>query len=183
MKFDDMVSKYIAKNGNVLDIPKNPPSLCTDLFSFQEGTPPVLKESIRLHILSDIERIAPYIKILNFYITGKCLQPISNPDKQCNVNVVIEFANYNDDETSHRRAYIMAQKLSSSNTRTHPSKRDKHESNKRYLGDTQHEIFYHLYNKTLSQSNLAGIYDVFKNKWIKVPKYIEIEDEDNSGDN
>jgi len=109
MRFDDIVDKYIQKNSDVLDIPKN--SLCPNLFSFQEGTPPVLLESVRLQLLNGVERIAPYIKVRNYFLTGECIVPTSTVDNSCDVVVLIEFANYNDDITSQHRAYEQTKKL------------------------------------------------------------------------
>lgn len=171
MQFDTMVSNYIRKNTDVLNIPKN--SLCTDLFSFREGTPPALIESVRLHILNDIERIAPYIRVLKYYITGDCLVPKELPDNKCDVNVIIEFAGYKEDNISYQRAYDMCKKLSSSSSTVNKSTHNKHQTNKRYLDRTRHEIFYHLYDKAISPVQLKGIYDILNNKWVKVPDFEE----------
>ena len=109
MKFDDAVKDYIRKNGNILDIPKA--SLSQYLFAFKECTPPVLHESIRLHILNDIERIAPYIKIQKYFLTGECIQPTTNPNTKSNVTVVIEYSNYNGDNTTQYKAAKLINKI------------------------------------------------------------------------
>ena len=151
-----MVDGYIKKNMDVLNIPKN--SLCADLFSFQEGTPPVLLETVRLQILNCIERIAPYIKIQNWCLTGECLKPTSAPDKKCELSIVISFVPYKGDTTSHHRAYDMCKKLSGS-----------------YVDRSLHKLYFYMYETPLNISNLDGAYDVLINKWIKVPN---IDDED-----
>lgn len=156
MHFDDIVDTYIKKNTDVLNIPKN--SLCPNLFSFQEGTPPVLLESVRLQILNCIERISPYIKIQRWYLTGECIKPSSTPNDSCEVSVVISFASYSDDNTTEQRAYEMCRKLSGS-----------------YVDRTQHKLYFYMYDTPLSISNLDGAYDVLTNKWVKVPN---IDDED-----
>jgi|LauGreDrversion4_2_1035121.scaffolds.fasta_scaffold290631_2 hypothetical protein len=161
MQFDDIVDRYINRNSDVLNIPKN--SLCPDLFSFNEGTPPVLLETVRLHILNDIERIAPYIKINSYYLTGECLIPSSEPSRTCDLTMCIEFASYNDDVTSHMRAFHLLKKL-----------------NARYIDRTQHKIYYHMYSEPVSIHDLRSAYDVLRNKWMKVP---EIDDEDFDTDN
>lgn len=155
-RFDDMVDQYIKKNSDVLDIPKN--SLCQYLFSFQEGTPPVLLESVRLQLLNGVERIAPYIKVNKYFLTGECLKPSSTPNHNCDVTIIIEFSNYNDDVTSQFRAYNIAKKL-----------------NGKFIDRTQHKVFYHLYDKPVNIRNVSGAYDILGNKWIKVP---EINDEE-----
>lgn len=161
MQFDDIVDTYIKKNADVLNIPKN--SLCPYLFSFQEGTPPVLLESVRLHILNDIEKIAPYILVQKYLLTGECLQPTMSPDKTSDVNIVISFSNYNDDVTSQHRAYEMSKKFSG-----------------KFVDRTQHKVFYYLYDTPISINNLKGAFDILSNKWLKVP---DIDDEDFDTDN
>ena len=156
MHFDKIVDTYIKKNTDVLNIPKN--SLCQYLFSFQEGTPPVLLESVRLQILNCIERIAPYIKIQNWCLTGECLKPTEDPSDKCEVSVVISFTDYNKDGTNTQRAYEMCRKLSGS-----------------YIDRTRHKLYFYMYDVPLNISNLDGVYDVLTNKWIKVP---EMDDED-----
>lgn len=156
MRFDDMVNTYIKKNADVLNIPKH--SLCTQLFSFEEGTPPVLLESVRLQLLNDIERISPYIKVLRFYLTGETIAPTSIINPKSDVSVAIGFANYNNDITSQHRAYSMTKKLSN-----------------KYIDRSQHKVFYYLYEGDLNLNNLNGAFDIVANKWIKVPA---IEDED-----
>lgn len=161
MRFDDIVDTYIKKNSDVLDIPKN--SLSPGLFSFREGTPPVLLESVRLHLLNDLERVAPYIKVLKYYITGESIVPTANVDPKSSVTVAIEFANYNDDVTSQHRAYSMCKKLSD-----------------KYIDRTQHKVYYFLYEGALKLTDMNGAYDFLSNKWIKVP---EIDDEEFNTDN
>lgn len=155
-RFDDTVDQYIRKNTDVLNIPKN--SLCQYLFSFQEGTPPVLHESVRLQLLNGIERIAPYIKVNKYFLTGECITPQTLPAHDSDVTMYISFANYNDDVTSQHQAYRMAKKLSGE-----------------YIDRTQHKVYYHLYDKQFSLNDVNGAYDILGNKWIKVP---EIEDEE-----
>lgn len=156
MHFDDIVDKYIQKNSDVLDIPKN--SLCPNLFSFQEGTPPVLLESVRLQLLNGIERIAPYVKVRKYYLTGEVLQSTSQPNKHSDVIVMMEYSNYNDDPTSQHRAFEQTKKL-----------------NGQFIDRTLHKVYYRLYNSMISLSDINGAYDILANKWIKVP---EIDDED-----
>ena len=161
MHFDDIVDTYIKKNTDVLNIPKN--SLCPYLFTFQEGTPPVLLETVRLQILNCIERIAPYMNIKKWYLTGDCIRPSNPPDNKCEVSVVISFSGYNDDTTSEQRGYEMCRKLSGT-----------------YVDRSQHKLYFYMYNTSLSINNLDGAYDVFLNKWVKVP---ETDDEDFDTDN
>jgi len=161
MRFDDIVDKYIQKNSDVLNIPKN--SLCSDLFSFQEGTPPVLLESVRLQLLNGVERIAPYIKVRNYFLTGESIVPTSTINNNSDVVVLIEFANYNDDITSQHRAYEQTKKL-----------------NGQFIDRTQHKVYYRMYSSIVSRDSINGAYDILGNRWIKVP---EINDEDLDTDN
>lgn len=161
MHFDDIVDTYINKNSDVLNIPKN--SLCPYLFSFQEGTPPVLLESVRLQLLNGMERIGPYIKVLKYLLTGECLHPSSDPSKTSDVSVVISFAAYTNDSTTQYKAYQMSKKLSG-----------------QYVDRTQHKVYYYLYDTPLNISNLDSAFDILNNKWLKVP---EIHDEDFDTDN
>jgi len=156
MRFDDIVDRYIQKNSDVLDIPKN--SLCPSLFSFQEGTPPVLLESVRLQLLNGVERIAPYIQVQKYFLTGECLIPSSNIDPHSDVIILIQFANYNDDITSQHRSFEQTKKL-----------------NGQFINRTQHKVYYRLYSSPISINDINGSYDILANKWIKVP---EITDED-----
>ena len=159
-RFDDTVDQYIRKNTDVLNIPKN--SLCQYLFSFQEGTPPVLHETVRLQLLNGIERIAPYIKVNRYVLTGEAINPSSHPAHNSDVTICIDFANYNDDVTSQTRAYNMAKKLSG-----------------QFIDRTQHKVYYHLYDNHININNLNGAYDILANKWIKVPELDEEFDTDN----
>ena len=161
MRFDDIVDTYVRKNSDILVIPKN--SLSPGLFSVREGTPAVLLESVRLQLLNDIERIAPYIKVLKYYLTGESIVPTANVDTKSSVTVAIEFANYNDDITSQHRAYSMCKKLSD-----------------KYIDRTQHKVYYFLYEGTLRLTDMNGAYDFLGNRWIKVP---EIDDEEFDSDN
>ena len=161
MRFDDIVDKYIQKNSDVLDIPKN--SLCPDLFSFQEGTPPVLLESVRLQLLNGVERIAPYIKVRKYFLTGECIAPTSSPDKHSDVYIFIEYTSYSEDLTSQHRAFEQTKKL-----------------NGQYIDRTQHRVYYRLYKDMIGINNVNGAYDILANKWIKVPT---IDDEDFDTDN
>lgn len=156
MRFDDMVDTYIKKNADVLNIPKH--SLCTQLFSFEEGTPPVLLESVRLQLLNDIERIAPYVKILKYYLTGESIVPTSTVNSKSDVTIVVEYANYNDDVTSQHRAYEMTKKLSD-----------------KYIDRSLHKVYYYLYEGSSNLNDMNGAYDILGNRWIKVS---EIDDED-----
>ena len=161
MRFNDVVDSYLKKNSDVLDIPKN--SLCPYLFSFKEGTPPVLLESVRLQLLSDLERVAPYVKILKYYLTGESLVPRSDVDSKSDVAIAIEFANYNDDVTSQYRAYSMCKKLSD-----------------KYIDRTQHKVYYYLYEGSLNLRDMSGAYDFLNNRWIKVPAF---DDEEHNSNN
>jgi len=161
MHFDDIVDTYISKNSDVLNIPKN--SLCPYLFSFQEGTPPVLLESVRLQLLNDTERIAPYIKVQKYFLTGECLQPTTDPSKTCDLSVVLSFTSYEKDTTTQYKAYEMCKKLSG-----------------KYVDRTQHKVYYYMYDTPISINNLEGAFDILNNKWVKVP---DIDDEDFDTDN
>lgn len=158
MQFDDIVDKYIQKNSDVLNIPKN--SLCTQLFTFREGTPPVLLESVRLQLLNGVERIAPYIKVRKFYLTGESLVPSSTVSAYSDVIIILEYADFNGDYTSQHRAFEQTKKL-----------------NGQYIDRTQHKVFYRMYEKHISINDLNGAYDIMNNKWIKVP-YFDDEDFD-----
>lgn len=161
MRFDAMVDTYIRKNSDVLNIPKN--SLSVQLFSFQEGTPPVLLESVRLQLLNDIEKIAPYVKVLKYYLTGESIVPTSTINPRSEVSVVVEYANYNDDPTSHQRAYEITKKL-----------------NNKFVDRSLHKVYYYLYEGSSNLNDMNGAYDILNNRWIRVP---EINDEEFDTDN
>lgn len=148
--FNKGVEKYISKYRPLLDIPKN--SLCTQLFAFPESTPPIMHESVRMQILRDVEQIAPYVIVRDFYATGLAFIPNATPDKTSNIIVNIEFSDNRNDVVSNSRAFNVAKKLSG-----------------RYIDRTQHRVFYKLYSKPVDLRVVTSKYDVLNNRWIKLP--------------
>lgn len=146
--FNTEVDKYLAKYNNILDIPKN--SLCPLLFSFTESNPPALHESIRMQILRDIEQIAPYVIIRDFYATGLAFVPSERPDTTVPIYINIEFSNNKNDTISYSKAVYVAKKLSG-----------------HMLDRTTHKVIYRLFSKPVDTRVLLAKYDVMNNKWVK----------------
>ena len=148
--FDKGVEKYISKYRNILDIPKN--SLCPALFAFTDFNPPAMHASVRMQILRNIEEIAPYIIVRDFYATGKAFIPSENPDPNADIFVNIEFSDNKGDQINNSRALFLAKKLSG-----------------HLLDRTQHKVYYRLFSKPVDPHVLQAKYDVLNDKWMKIP--------------
>lgn len=148
--FNREVKKYISKYKPILDIPKN--SLCPELFSFTDFNPPVMHESARMQILRDMEEIAPYVMVRDFYATGLAFVPSDQPSKTADIHVNIEFNNNKNDTIAYSKAVYIAKKLGG-----------------RLLNGTRHKVFYRLFSKPVDTRVLAAKYDILNNKWVKIP--------------
>jgi hypothetical protein len=148
--FNQEVQKYISKHKPILDIPKN--SLCPELFSFTDFNPPAMLESARMQILRDVEQIAPYVIVRDFYATGMAFVPSDEPSKTADIHINIEFSDNKNDTISYSKAVYVAKKLSG-----------------HLIPGTRHKVIYRLFSKPVDTRVLLAKYDVLNNKWIKIP--------------
>lgn len=140
-------SEYLKESA--IDIPRN--SLDPDVFTFNEGQPPTLKESIKGQIMQDIEKIGRVTIVNTFYIIGSILTKQYSQDSDIDVNVEV-FKEDSDDLTFSRLLSVL-----------------KDINGKLAIG-TKHPINYYIMTDEYDLSKTNGAYDVLSQKWIKEPK-------------
>lgn len=147
-----MISFEQYLDESIVDIPKN--SMAPDVFSFEENREPILLDSIRYQILNDIQKFKQISNVKGAFIVGSILTKLYN--KTSDIDVNIEMYNEEVDDMSEAKLLLLLKNI-----------------NGRMATGTQHPINYYILLKEPSEDQFNGIYDIFTNKLIKVPKELE----------
>ncbi len=118
-----------------------------------EGTP-VLRETIRIQILKDIDEIRKILPVVNFYIIGSILT--KNYDVKTDIDVSVQVDAQQVDSIATADVMHLLANL-----------------NGRMAGETAHPINYYVVLEDFDDTKVDAAYDVINDKWLKLPKAYE----------
>ncbi len=137
-------------NESAIDIPRN--SLDPTVFSFPDGSPPILQSPIKKQIQRDVERINSIYPVKRFYIIGSIVTHRYNISSDIDVNVEIESRGEKD-EISLEAILRIVKSL-----------------NGKLAVGTTHPINYYLLQHEYDLDKADAAYDVMNEKWLKTEK-------------
>jgi predicted nucleotidyltransferase len=146
--FDKLVNSRLVES--VVDLARD--ELDPTVFTFREDGSPVLKESLRIQILNDIDQIRHVLPVVNFYIIGSILTKNYTDDTDIDVTVQVDAQLVDSIATAEVMHLLKT-------------------INGRLAGDSRHPINYYIITDEYDQDKADAIYDVANDKWIKTPKH------------
>jgi len=142
--------RHYYLNESAIDIPRN--SLDPTVFSFPDGSPPILQSIIKKQIQRDVERINSIYPVKRFYIIGSIVTHRYNISSDIDVNVEIESRGEKD-EISLEAILRVVKSL-----------------NGKLAVGTTHPINYYLLQHEYDLDKADAAYDVMNEKWLKIEK-------------
>ena len=148
--FDKII--YGTLSESVVNISKD--ELDPTVFQSSEIKSPILRDSIRVQILRDIDELRKVVPVVNFLMIGSILTKNYDHSTDIDINVQVDPQAIDDIST----AEVMY---------------DLKQINGRMAADTTHPINYYITTNEFDDSKADAVYDVMNNKWLKTPKTYE----------
>lgn len=149
MKYQKLLEKIYSDYERDNKIPRD--SLCANVFQFfDDGRPPILHDSIKFQIASDLQQLEQAAPITNAYLIGEILTPYYSDISS--IDVYVEIDPEAVDNLSTAGIYWNLNRI-----------------NDRFATGTRHKIHYHLNTKRLDTDQVDAVYDIMNEKWIKRP--------------
>ena len=115
---------------------------------------PILRDSIKIQILKDIDEIRAVLPVVRFFIIGSILT--KNYDHVTDLDVSVQVDEQLVDSIAVAEVMYLLKRL-----------------NGRMASDTTHPINYYIVTEEYDESKAEAIYDVVNDRWIKEPKTYE----------
>ncbi|MDD4110043.1 MAG: hypothetical protein PHS54_00655 [Clostridia bacterium] len=130
--------------------------LDSTVFQFKEDGTPILRDSIKIQILKDIDEIRNIMPVVAFYIVGDILT--KNYTEKTDIDIPVQVDKQLIDSISTADIMHLLKYL-----------------NGRLAADTQHAINYYIITYDFDSSKSSAVYDIVNEKWIKPPITFEPE--------
>lgn len=152
MKFEQLLENTFLTPENEIHIPRE--SLCPNVFQFfEDGRPPILQDSIKAQILTDIQMLENVVPITNFYLIGDVLTPYYTD--RSDMNIYVEIDPQIIDQLASAQIFYNLKRI-----------------NGRYATGTRHKINYLLHSQKLDVDTQNAVYDIVNERWIKRPEAV-----------
>ena len=149
-RFDDII--VVRLQESVVSLSKE--DLDPGVFNAKENGSPVLRDSIKIQILKDVDQIRMVLPVVNFVIIGSILT--KNYDRHTDIDVTVQVdAELVDDISTAEVMHLLKQ------------------LNGNLAADTQHPINYYIITHDIDESKAEAIYDIVNEKWLKTPRAYE----------
>lgn len=146
-KFDNIVHRGLIESTVMLSHLKLDPSV----FTSKIDDIPVLRDSVKVQILKDIDEIRGVLPVVNFYVVGEILS--SNYTMNTDIDVAVQVdAQLIDNIATAEVMHLL------------------HTLNGRLAADTRHPLYYYIITYEYDMDKSEAVYDVVNEKWPKVPK-------------
>lgn len=149
-KFDTVIFNKLKES--VVSLSKF--DLDPGVFNSKENGSPVLRDSIKVQILKDIDQIRNVAAVVRFYMVGSILT--TNYDNSSDIDVTVEIDSHSIDNISTATLMHTIKNL-----------------NGKLASDTLHPINYYIITHELNDDKYDAVYDIINDKWLKIPKKYE----------
>ena len=149
MKYENLIEHIFLAPDKEVQIPRE--SLDSTVFQFfDDGRPPVLQDSIKAQIITDVQSLEQVAPITGFYLVGDILTPYYV--EATNMDVYIELDPEVVDNISTAGLFYNIRRL-----------------NGRFATNTTHRVYYHLHTQHLDEEAEEAVYDIINERWPKRP--------------
>jgi predicted nucleotidyltransferase len=146
-KFDNIIGVKLTESVVTLSKDELDPSV----FTFKVDGLPILRDSIKIQILKDVDEIRSVLPVVNFFLIGSILT--KNYTDTCDMDITVQVDEQLVDSISTAEIMHLL-----------------HNLNGRLAADTRHPLNYYIITHEYNESKAEAIYDIVNEKWTKVPK-------------